>query len=383
MYNRTLSPILFGICLFLTLFFVSCQKDETGIEEIVLHETIADAEHEWFYFANGTYVKTKSPLLTPSILAKPWTESLRVSSTIHIDDTAYFLVNHLGLLRFDSNAVDGGIRLFTDKSIFTNTTTGSLFTLEDSPVFSVYQNSFFNASVETEDLFLVEFRPESGFFIPALNTTDFVLPANSQAVNVEYDGKEWIAAFKSEQDEKVLFNYLRFYAYEPLLSLIPEKRKSVLFSEPISSDSFLQENGFKEFSNAPKALNELLSRLPKTLSFTITASVAHSGTPSTWIHQGTTGSPEDLQAQATITDSYALAVFADGTSYFAGALKDKYIVNGGRPIAFKLPPLPTNFTYTHATIAGNRLYVAWEETNLYETKRSGFLTADLEGIFYK
>ena len=49
-------------------------------------------------------------------------------------------------------------------------------------------------------------------------------------------------------------------------------------------------------------------------------------------------------------------------------------------MAFRLPLLPTGYTYGDFAVAGNTLYVAWEQTNFYKTSRAGFLSVNLAAI---
>ena len=89
-----------------------------------------------------------------------------------------------------------------------------------------------------------------------------------------------------------------------------------------------------------------------------------------------------MDAQVILNDTFSLAIFTDGTSFFEGAIQDKYVVNNGNPIAFRLPKLPMGFSYSTFVVEKNILYVAWEEKVFYEVGRTGFLTVDLEKVFY-
>ena len=48
--------------------------------------------------------------------------------------------------------------------------------------------------------------------------------------------------------------------------------------------------------------------------------------------------------------------------------------------AFRLPLLPSGFSYGEEAISGNTLYVAWEESSFFKTGRAGFITVDLKPI---
>jgi hypothetical protein len=90
-----------------------------------------------------------------------------------------------------------------------------------------------------------------------------------------------------------------------------------------------------------------------------------------------------LDAYAFLSDTYAAALFPDGTFYFAGAVEGKYILLNGNPICMRLPKLPKGFKYTSFGIAGTKLYCGFEEYNFYKTGITGFLEVDLEETIYK
>ena len=42
--------------------------------------------------------------------------------------------------------------------------------------------------------------------------------------------------------------------------------------------------------------------------------------------------------------------------------------------------MPAGYNYGEVAIAGNYLYVAWEQTIFYKTGRSGFISVNLEDV---
>ncbi|MBQ3648972.1 MAG: hypothetical protein II957_02110, partial [Treponema sp.] len=71
---------------------------------------------------------------------------------------------------------------------------------------------------------------------------------------------------------------------------------------------------------------------------------------------------------------YVACVFADGTTYIKKTAADS------QTVAFRLPLMPAGYNYGEVAIAGNYLYVAWEQTIFYKTGRSGFISVNLEDV---
>jgi hypothetical protein len=90
-----------------------------------------------------------------------------------------------------------------------------------------------------------------------------------------------------------------------------------------------------------------------------------------------------MNAQALLADTYACAMFSDGTTYISGALFGRHILKAGNTCAFRLPKLPSGYEYSVFAISGTTMYAAWEETSFYKTGRSGFISADLDRILYR
>ena len=138
----------------------------------------------------------------------------------------------------------------------------------------------------------------------------------------------------------------------------------------------------EDMSKSPQRVQELMSRLPKDFSYFIQLSSQNSGQQKSFIQATDISDPEIMESQVLLGDTFSIAIFTDGTGFFSGALQDRYIVNNGNPIAFRLPKLPKNFTYSSLIVEGDILYIGWEESIFYETGRSGFLTVDLGAVFY-
>ena len=85
---------------------------------------ITKSNHAWYYFSNTHYHLVDRPQNAPLQVAKPWTETIRISSannelcTQNTDTRAYAVVNRLGILSFD----DEKIYLSQDASLFSDRT---------------------------------------------------------------------------------------------------------------------------------------------------------------------------------------------------------------------------------------------------------------------
>ena len=90
----------------------------------------------------------------------------------------------------------------------------------------------------------------------------------------------------------------------------------------------------------------------------------------------------ELNAKAIISQSWSAALFEDGTLFIEGALPGKHILRGGKPVAIRLPKLDQGYIYSDFVISGTSLYAAWEESDFYKIKRSGFLSVDLDSTLY-
>ena len=170
-----------AVTLFLTftlLVFCSCKNKQ---EQIPVQNAIAveitNSNHAWYYFSNTNYHLVDRPQNTPAQSAKPWTESIRISSannefcTQNSDSKAFAVVNRLGILSFN----DDIISLSQDTSLFTDRTAGNLVFLNNVPVFSVYKSAFFNDTIlapnykndSSAHLFLFSLTQRQKFLTPS------------------------------------------------------------------------------------------------------------------------------------------------------------------------------------------------------------------------
>ncbi len=395
MKPRIFIPIISIV--FLSFCFLSCsrQKDLDQISrrnsspqsQETQQQTQKKLSHEWFYFSGSSFYKAESPQNAPQILKKPWTEAVRISSSLSIqneskDYDVFFTVNKVGILISKPDTAKKAV-IAGDSQLFSKLTAGSLVCVDGFPVFHTYKNSFFSGKEKTiESLpFLVQFHPDTSIFLPLLYTKDLQIVEDAQVTDVQYTAGVWVASLKTETNDKTKFDYINFFSYEPLVQFSPAKRNIVLETKPLSVGEYRKLLTPSSFSSAPPRLKELYKRLPSGFPFYASVTLPNGGSAVTYLN-GSVDNDITLPSQAVLAETFSLAVFADGTSFFAGALPDNYILQDGEPVAFRLPKLPSGFTYGNIGVSGSILYVSWEEGSFYETGRSGFLTVDLKEILY-
>ena len=179
--------------------------------------------------------------------------------------------------------------------------------------------------------------------------------------------------------DKVSFKYIKWNTQSDMASLSPTTHDGKVSISQITEASYRKVNSPSAFSNAPVRLRELLRSIPKDFPFTVICQDAGGNSPR-YFESG--NDDEGTFANAIIKDSWICAVFSDGTTYFSGGLDGRPLINNGKTVAFRLPKLPRDYSYQSFVISGTYLIVAWEESDFYKTGRSGFLTVDMEKLFY-
>lgn len=368
--------------------FFSCKKNETKINEQKISET--KAKHSWYYFSDGNLKKAEGISSVPQIPFKPWTEAVRISD-ISVQDSKYdsvpkgfAIVNRTGILVFE----DEKINFYHDSEIFSNSTQENLVFYNDTPIFSVYRNSFFNRQSFLENsmhTFLVQFNTEQNVCYPILTVENFGLPATSEITDFIWDGQFWTCSVKDSGNgsEKINFSYLTFQPKTELTSISPKTAENSIFITNTTEKEFRNAKSPEDFSKAPERIKRLLSSLPKNFSCSIKVKTASGHTPRIFESNRNRAENEIHEATAILSDTWAACLFADGTFYLNGALFENRILNHGKNIALKLPKLPSGFYYKEFAISGTRLYASWEENSFYTIARSGFICVDLNEILYK
>ncbi len=376
-----------AIIVFSTIFF-SCKKNEPKFDGQKISET--KAKHSWYYFSDGNLKKAEGISSVPQIPFKPWTEATRISD-ISVQDSKYdsipkgfAIVNRTGILVFE----DDKINLYCDSEIFSNSTQENLVFYDDTPIFSVYRNSFFNRQNFLENsmhTFLVQFNTEQNVCYPVLTVENLGLPSTAEITDFIWDGQFWTCSVKDSGNgsEKISFSYLTFQPKTELTSISPKTAENSIFITETTEKEFRNAKSPEDFSKTPERIKKLLSSLPKNFSCAIKVKTASGHTPRIFESNRNRAENEILEATAILSDTWTACLFTDGTFYLNGALFENRILNHGKNIALKLPKLPSGFYYKEFAISGTNLYASWEENSFYTIARSGFICVDLNEILYK
>ena len=375
-----LSRIILSI-LTLSVLLTACGKKKTVSEPMQMEQKSSD--HKWFYFSNDSYAETDLPQHSPIHSLKPWTESIRVcDGNITADGKAILLVNHLGALYFDESDAPA---LIQDYQLFSDSTAGNLVFESGIPFFTLVKNSFFNktASQNPNQSHIIRLSTEQKMFFPVVTYGELNIEQTGEVTGTFFDGTDWFSSVKSTKNNKVTFHYIKWKSLVDLASVQPfastQSTGSISVSE-ISESSYRNLVTPEDFSKAPLRLKLLLKSIPKDFDFVLTCRDAGGSSPRYFSN----GLDEDgMVANAIIKDNWICAVFGDGTTYFCGSLDGLPLINGGKTVAFRLPKLPSRYSYQAFALSGKYLIVAWEESDFYKTGRSGFLTVDMEKLFYK
>lgn len=382
-------------CAAFFLILISCAQKKSPEQISVAAEEVVNLEKknstfEWFCLTRNGFEKIERPQKTPAIIKKPWTEALRISymaqaaedSPLDVDANSapkvFALVNHLGVIALSANE----IKVYKDETIFANRSAEKIVFMNGTPVVSVYKNSFFNEKISASEMFrpfLVQFAQDSGVFFPILTYENLALDERTQVNDFCWNGTQWFCSIKSSDENETKFEYLKFRPETTLLSISPER--NFISIEESSEDEFRAQRRPQKFSDAPERVKNLLNNLPANFNFYAECKIASGPTPHEYL-RGKVSSGAMRKATVQISDTWIAALFEDGTTFLNGALYGKKILNGGKPIALRLPKLPSGYVYSDFGISGTQLFAAWEESEFYKTGRAGFIKVDLEKILY-
>ena len=388
--------LAFTITIFsITILFCSCKK-KASQEQIPVQNAISveitKSNHAWYYFSTTGFHRVDRLQNVPAQSAKPWTESIRISSanneacTQNTDSKAFAIVNRLGILSFNDDA----IYLSQDANLFTDRTAGNLVFLNNIPVFSVYKSAFFNDTILAPDykndssshLFLLQFDNNAKISYPVLNCNNLTDKINSEVTDFYWNGLEWCCSIKTISDVKNEFSYIRFKPLVPLLSLSPSTADSRIDITECDADFFRNCRVQYDYKDSPDRIKKLLSGFDAKLPFIVEVKNAGGSSPRTFQNSVPGSTEKELNAKAILSASWSAALFEDGTLFLEGALPGKHILRSGKAVAIRLPKLPVGFVYSDFVISGTTLYAAWEESSFYKTGRAGFLQVNLERTLY-
>lgn len=384
-------PIFFCAAFFL----ISCNQKNApeqispASDEVVFLEK-SNSVFEWFSITRDGFEKIERPQKAPPVIKKPWTEALRISymaqaaenSPLDLDAKSapkiFALVNRLGVIAFGAEEN----KIFKDDSIFANRSAEKIVFMNGVPVISVYKNSFFNEKISAHEMFrpfLVQLAQDSGVFFPILTYENLALDEKTQVNDFCWNGSQWFCSTKSSDENETKFKYLKFRPETTLISISPEK--NFLLIEESDEDEFRAQRRPHRFSYAPERVKELLENLPEDFNFYAECKIASGPTPREYLH-GRVSSGAMRKATVQISDTWIAALFEDGTMFLNGALYGRKILNGGKPIALRLPKLPEGYVYSDFGISGTQFFAAWEESEFFKTGRAGFIKVDLGKILY-
>ena len=382
--KKFLNVPVFIIILAMGIFFSGCKgKSKKAAEEEPVSVS-KKTDHAWYYFTQDGFAKTDSPSNSPFAGSLPYTEAIRISSA----NNTFAVVNRLGMLCFDGK----NISIAKDISVFSERTAGNLVFMNNKPVFSVYKSSFFNDTISSTEykkdasahLFLVQFDPESNISYPLINCSNLSNDTNCEVTDFYWDGTTWFCCLKSLEPakEKTSFSYIKFTPSVPLLSITPVSAANQISIEECSVNEFRDVMRVKDYSEAPERIKKMLQGFSKEIPFSLEVKSEGGVSPRIYENLPQGVIEQELNAKAIISQSWSAALFQDGTLYIEGALPGKHILRGGKAVAIRLPKLPEGYIYSDFLISGTMLYAAWEETDFYKVRRSGFLSVDLDSTLY-
>ena len=367
----------------LGLLFASCsdKKNKSPLGDMMELKPV-EKSHVWYYFTDTNFQTVDLPQHSPVVTEKAWTEVVRITSasTSPDPDVAYALVNRLGMLSFDGN----GPELHTDASIFSGVTADSLVFSNKSPLFYLYRSSFFNVdfeksisnAVQPSRPFLVEYDPVARAFFPLVSYDNLKLSDEQQIAGYFWDGEVWACSAKKIVEDHVSFSYFYWKPYAPLTELSPALANPELFTFRTSTEEEYRNLSMpKLLSAAPDDLKRLCASIPSEFTISVLWKDGSGTSAVSYFQQGTNSIP--LIANGSSCGKYSTLLFADGTTYImsSSAQDEKTDV-----AAFRLPLLPAGYAYGDFAIAGDTLYVAWEESSFYKNGRTGFLQVNLKTV---
>lgn len=351
--------------------------------------------HAWYYLTGYSIEKTDLPQHSPSVFLKPWTEAVRISNAASVpgistaEYSAYAIVNKTGILALKEK----GPELFCDNSIFLNETADGLVFSEGRPVFYLYRSTFFNEellktanspaaeiammpSVEQSRSFLVQFNPQSKLCYPLVSYKNINLNENDQITGYFWNGKTWACSAKTLKSDHVEFSYFSWEPFVSLTELTPALNANQFSFSELTESRYRALNTPSLFRDAPSSLKKLLSSIPQSFPFYVTWRDSSGISPVSFYQEGDGSTPLNANAQLSETAGLTAALFTDGTTYVMQNDTEKIT-------AFRLPKLPEGYSYSEMAVAGNTLYVSWEERDFYKTGKAGLLQVNLNGVLEK
>ncbi len=381
MKHKAFSVLVFTA--FTLLSFDSCKKEQAVIEIPQLEQTNID--HKWYYFTQNGFEQTSLPQTSSLQSLKPWTESLRISdAATGKDGKGYLLVNKLGILVFDKDS-NGYPIAIQDYQLFSSSSAANLTFSDSVPYFTLFRNSFFNKDATTSHTpdndknrsYMVRIASGERMLYPVLTYGDIGIADGGEVTGTTFRQDDFIISIKTTDKGRVNFTYKQCIPIGSYESFSPVTNSEKLFIKEVAEQTFRQDNTPLLISQAPQRLQTLLKSIPKSFPYAVSLKYTDGLSP---VHYVNTDSDEYTPATAIIDDEWIASVFADGTTYFSGAIKNRTLINNGQNIVFRLPKLPKNYIYSSFCMSYDYLIVGWEENDFYRTGRSGFLIVDMANL---
>lgn len=368
--------------------FIICSCSRKNVQNNNSFQELESVKsHTWYCFTETGYKKISLPQNADIVLEKPWTEAVRISSAgscPYFYGTnggapkygAYAIVNKKGLLAFSEDSID----FYPENSIFADDTADSMVFSNGMPVFYLFRSTFFNDDSRSQGMihqsrpFLVEFNPVSKVFYPLVSYENLKLGGNDQISGFFWNGTTWSCAAKKSVASGVEFSYFYWQPLVDLADLNPAMGEETFLFNSMTEEEYKKLNMPKLWKEAPVDLKNLLSSIPEEISFYVLWRDNSGTSPVSYCQTGSSDFMLNAHGAVAAASGLCAVVFSDGTTYIKKINEDKVCA------AFRLPLLPSGFSYGEEAISGNTLYVAWEESSFFKTGRAGFITVDLKPI---
>lgn len=346
--------------------------------------------HRWFYFTDDGFKETDIPYNAPVVDMKPWTEAIRITSSLTLEDKSYLAVNKLGIIEspetfgIQKEGIASETVLIKEETFFSNASVGDLILDNNSILISFFTNQIFNESTTNElssdDIVITSLNTETFDFDSILTkaelTTDNEIDFTETEIReVFFDNSNWHFLLKSNLTAQTDFSSLSA-SIELTESDSP---KINIENQSVNHYRFLSSP--KYYSELPNKIQDLLSPIPSSVSYLI--EYYEAGKASNVQYQKGNYTEKSILGYVQSFDHCSIALFEDGTLFFAGKLPSQKLLNNGNSIAFMLPNLGEGFVYSNIALSGSTLIVGWEEKAFYKTGRSGFLAIDMEEVLYE
>lgn len=372
---------IFLLLLSISFFIISCKKSSSNKSAVLEPELEQVKSHVWYSFTDTGFKKIDLPQNADAVLERPWTEAVRISSAGCVPGgssgfSAFAVVNKKGLLAFG----DDSMELFCDSSLFDIESADGLVFSSGMPVFYLFRSTFFNEniderkSIHRDRPFLVEFNPQAGIFYPLVSYENIKLDKEDQITGFSWNGSKWACAAKKTVPGGVEFSYFYWQPLVELADLNPALGEETFLFNSMGEDEYQKVNMPKYWDQAPDELKKLLSSIPGEFSFYVSWRDNSGTSPVSYCQMGSCDAMLNAHGGISAGRGYSTVVFSDGTTYVKRISEDKVCC------AFRLPRLPSGFSYGEQVVAGDTLYVAWEESSFYKTSRAGFISVDLKNL---